>query len=201
MKIFNIGAESKIIEIIENKKIFLKKIRIEKKYRIKQIDEKIRKFRNSKEFKILKKLNENKINTPKVFDLNEKEYSFKMEKIEGETLNKKLNKENLKKAFEKIIEIHNLDVIHNDLTLLNFLIESKTKKVFLIDFGLSFISKKIEDKAVDLNLFFENLKNENLEIYKKYKKKLIDLYKKQTEDGLLIIQRLEKVEIRGRNKN
>jgi Kae1-associated kinase Bud32 len=198
MKLLNKGSESKIFQISHE---ILKKIRVKKKYRIEIIDIKLRKLRNRSEFKILKKLEKNKINSPKVFELIEKkEFSFTLEKINGIELKNKLTKKNLFLTFENIIKIHKLDIIHNDLTTLNFLVENKTNKIFIIDFGLSFISKKIEDKASDLNLFFENINLEHRN-FTKYKNELIEIYSKKIENSEKILNRLIEIEKRGRNKN
>lgn len=47
--------------------------------------------------------------------------------------------------------MHNIDVVHGDLTTSNLLMRNETGgSVVLIDFGLSYVSQLIEDKAVDL---------------------------------------------------
>lgn len=45
--------------------------------------------------------------------------------------------------------MHKTDIIHGDLTTSNMLLRSSLD-IVLIDFGLSYISTLIEDKAVDL---------------------------------------------------
>jgi Kae1-associated kinase Bud32 len=198
MKILNEGAEAQIFQI-DN--IVLKKVRIQKNYRLKEIDLNLRKHRNRVEFKILTKLYENKVLVPKPIDFfeNENDFSFTFEKIEGEELNKNLDKKKLKKTFLEIIKMHNLDIVHFDLTTKNMIYNNKNQNIYLIDFGLSFHSKKIEEKAVDLNLFFNCLKNEDKKLYLQ-KNKLLKLYKKKTELGEKIIEQLKNVENRGRNK-
>jgi len=194
MEIIANGAEANIIKIDNNTLI---KKRTPKKYRIKILDTKLRKFRNKREFKILKKLNENKINVPKPIEINEKDFSFTFEYINGNELKKTLNKKNLIIAFNEIIKMHNIGVIHGDLTTLNMIEENN--KVYLIDFGLSDFSIKIEDRAVDLNLFFNCIKNEHPNFYKE-KESLLKTYQKKVENGDKVLQRLEKIEKRGRNK-
>src|SRR5690606_17942757 len=99
--------------------------------------------------------------------------------------------------FNEIIRMHKCEIVHGDLTTLNML-KSKNK-VYLIDFGLSDVSKKTEDRAVDLNLFFTCIKNEHPNYYK-YKNELLAKYEKEISDGAKIIKRLENIEKRGRNK-
>jgi Kae1-associated kinase Bud32 len=192
-KILFEGAEAKIIKIDD---FVLKKIRTEKTYRLEEIDKKIRKSRNKREFKILNKLNQSDVRVPKVFDINEEEYYFTFEYIIGDILKNILDKELLFKAFNEIIKMHKEDVIHGDLTTLNMLV--KDKEIYLIDFGLSEISKKIEEKAVDLNLFFNCIKNEHPKFYR-YKQELEGIYL-NNEFGVKTIERLKNIEKRGRNK-
>lgn len=190
------GAEAQIIQINQTT---LKKLRLEKTYRIPEIDTKLRKFRNNREFKVLTKLYESKINVPKPFEniANKEEIAFTFEYINGTVLKQCLNEKSLLKAFNLIIKMHQLDIIHGDLTTLNMI--EKQDKIYLIDFGLSDFTHKIEDKAVDLNLFFTCIKNEHPDYYK-HKEQLLNTYKKNIELGEKIIQRLGKIEHRGRNK-
>lgn len=44
--------------------------------------------------------------------------------------------------------VHSYGVVHGDIRLQNFILQAKSTKVFLIDFGFSFES---EDKRVFLN--------------------------------------------------
>ena len=75
----------------------------------------------------------------------------------------------------------------------------RENKIYLIDFGLANTSNKIEDKAVDLNLFFNSIKNEHPDFYK-YENKLLEKYENKVINGNEIIKRLEKIKLRGRNK-
>ena len=200
MELIAQGAEAQILKINDN---LLKKIRLEKPYRIKEIDLKLRKQRNKREFKVLTKLYENNIHVPKPEEITDykthNEISFTFEYINGKPLKYSLNKQLLNEAFQKIIQMHNLNVMHADLTTLNMIKQEKTNKVFLIDFGLSEFTSKFENKAVDLNLFFTCIKNEHKQYYK-YKQELEETYSNQANNGEKIIQRLRNIEKRGRNK-
>ena len=193
-KIIGVGAESKIVQITPE---VLEKIRVSKLYRIEKLDLKLRKFRNKREFKILNKLYENSVNVPKPISIDEKNISFRFEFICGNVLKSCLTKKILFDAFNQIILMHNLNVVHGDLTTLNMM--KKGDKIYLIDFGLSNFSLKIEDRAVDLNLFFNCIKNEHPNFYK-YKIDLLSIYEKEVNKGNLVIKRLENLEMRGRNK-
>lgn len=192
------GAEAKLIKQGDR---IIKKIRIAKTYRLEILDKKLRNFRNKREFKILTRLYENQINVPKPLQISnnkEEEIYFLMEYIDAKPLKYSINKELLFKSFKEIIKIHNLDITHGDLTTLNIL--NKNGKIIIIDFGLALFSNNIEEKAVDLNLFFNCIKNEHPNLFE-YKEELCEEYIKNTNKGKEIIQRLQEVELRGRNKN
>ncbi|MCK4884373.1 MAG: Kae1-associated serine/threonine protein kinase, partial [Candidatus Diapherotrites archaeon] len=50
---------------------------------------------------------------------------------------------------QEIKKLHSKDIIHGDLSTSNIFF-TDNKKIAFIDFGLGFISKETEDKAVDL---------------------------------------------------
>jgi Kae1-associated kinase Bud32 len=190
------GAESEIHKINDTT---LKKIRLAKTYRIPEIDLKLRRLRNRKEFKILKKLHENQILVPEPYKLIEDkridEISFEFEFLNGQVLKKCLTKELLFKAFNQIIQMHKKQVTHSDLTTLNMI--HMSNEIYLIDFGLGEFSIKAEDRAVDLNLFFNCIKNEHPQFYQ-YKEELKEIYFKFDKK---VLNNLNKLEHRGRNKN
>jgi TP53 regulating kinase and related kinases len=72
-------------------------------------------------------------------------------------------------------------------------------KIFLIDFGLGYISNKIEDKAVDLHLLKHALEARH---FKNWKILFAEFEKgyKNNKDSKKIIERLIAVEKRGRYK-
>jgi len=185
------GAES-IIIFKENS--VLKK-RIPKPYRIKEFDEYIRKKRNKREVKILKKL-EKHIKVPKIVNI--KDFEIEMELIKGETLKDVLEKKGLdKKIIEQMAEIvskiHELGIIHGDLTLKNFIL--KDNDLYLIDFGLSFFSHSIEDKATDLVVLKDIFSLEGKEELFDY---FLEHYKQKDKEKIL--KKIEEIEERGRYK-
>ena len=196
MNIISRGAEAILIK--ENDLIIKKRIR--KNYRINEIDQKIRKFRTRSEAKILKKIEF----APKVYDFNDDEMEIRMEFIDGKLVRDVLDDisaEDRKKLCveigEKIGKMHDLDVIHGDLTTSNFIFKNK---VYFIDFGLGFISKRIEDKATDLRLLRQALESKHYKHFDESYKNVIDGYK-NSKDSKKIIEWLEKkVEKRGRYK-
>jgi len=182
------GAEAVIIE--EDGKII--KRRIEKPYRDKRFDEWIRKKRTEREAKIIKKLS-NVVNVPKIIEV--KDYEIIMEKIDAKPLKevKIEDKEFWKSLGFLISKIHENQIIHGDLTTKNILVGKDN--VYFIDFGLSFFSSKVEDKAMDLIVLKDILTLEKRE--DKFNL-IIEGYK--SKDKEKILKRIEEIERRGRYK-
>lgn len=193
------GAEA---IIISKDGVFIKK-RIEKKYRIKEIDESLRKLRTRQEARLLEKASK-VANVPKVIKVDEKEKEIFLERISGEKISECLNFMPLgkqKKIFnevgENIARLHDADIIHGDLTTSNMILSDG--KIFFIDFGLGFKSSREEDKAVDIHLLKQALEAKHYRHYNLLFKEFIEGYKK-SKDFKKVFERLEKVESRGRYK-
>lgn len=76
----------------------------------------------------------------------------------------------------------------------------KDGTVYFIDFGLSYISLKAEDKAVDIHLLDRALESKHYQIYPKAFNQIIAEYKKHYKDAPKVLVRFEEVKKRGRNK-
>ena len=197
-KILAKGAEA--IIFLEKNKII--KDRIPKSYRIKEIDEKIRKSRTKKEIKLLDKASK-LINVPKITKPDK--FTITMEYIEGDKLSDKLNsytkkkqKDVMKKLGKSVAKLHENDIIHGDLTTSNALF--KRNEIYIIDFGLGFISKRMEDRAVDIHLIKQALEAKHWQNYIKLFKHFLKGYKSYKESKK-ILEQLELVEKRGRYRH
>jgi Kae1-associated kinase Bud32 len=188
------GAEA---EIYLNENIVVKK-RVKKNYRIDEIDINLRKTRTRKEAKILEKLPK-KVLSPNIIKMDDKKMEIEMSYIKGQKIRDILdnNIELCLEIGEKIAIMHNSGIIHGDLTTSNMILN---EDIYFIDFGLSYFSEKIEDKAVDLHLIRQALESKHYKIYEKAFSLVLNGYKKNAKDYEKIIKRLEKVELRGRNK-
>jgi len=197
-KLIQQGAEAKIFL----DKDMITKDRIPKSYRHPQLDKQIRTRRTRSEAKLLSKALEAKVNVPRVFGADK--FNIQIEYIDGDKLSETLNFYQEKKQFEVMQKLgrqtallHKNNIIHGDLTTSNTILSND--KLFLIDFGLGFISTKIEDKAVDLHLIKQALEAKHFQNHE-------DLFKHFTKgyiwsDSKKILERLNIVEKRGRYKN
>ena len=144
------GAEA----IIEKENGIVIKERIRKRYRIKELDDFLRRNRTRKEVKLMIDAMRNKINVPKIIEYDENAGIIKMEFIPGSRF-EKITCEDCKKIGSIIKKMHESGIIHGDLTTSNMI--KRNENVFLIDFGLGFFSNKVEDMAEDLILFKRSL--------------------------------------------
>lgn len=200
------GAEAKIFFDGEN----ILKYRISKKYRHPIIDNKIRFSRTRREARILFKAHKFGINVPNVLNFNEKK-SISLEKdkilleyIDGEKLSDFLEfysrskQDKIMELFGKQVELlHENNIVHSDLTTSNVIFSKK--EIYIIDFGLSYISRKIEDKAVDIHLLKQALNAKHYNNFDKLYKSFRKGYNPYEKNR--IFDQLEKVESRGRYKH
>ncbi len=192
------GAESKLF-LVGNT---ILKNRFKKNYRIKEIDDKLRKFRTKREARVLQKLEAINFPSPKLIKTDERE-NLEIEHINGKLLKDALEKSDYVKLSKeiggKIAILHNENIIHGDLTTSNMIL-NKNNRIFFIDFGLSFFSHKIEDKATDLHLLKEALESKHYRIWDKCYKAALGSYEKSAKDGKEVMKRVKIVEKRGRYK-
>jgi len=178
------------------------KIRQVKSYRLPEIDSELRRFRNRREAKVMRKALSLGVPTARILSENDKECSFEMEFIDGKPLRDLLSEENYKEFCSQVGEIiaklHSANIIHNDLTTSNMIV--KHGKLFLIDFGLSFFSTRTEDRAVDLHLLRQALESKHYNIWKEAYKAVLESYRKNYPNADEVLSRLEVVEQRGRYK-
>ena len=192
------GAEAKIFLSDE----IINKDRIPKSYRHPQLDKQIRTRRTRSEAKILTKALAINAQVPKV--LNTEKFSIQIEYIDGDRLSETLNNYPEEKQFNTMKQLgkqtallHKNDLIHGDLTTSNTILKNET--VFIIDFGLGFVSTKLEDKAVDLHLIKQALEAKHFQNHEDLFKHFCKGYK--WEDADKILERLIAVERRGRYKH
>jgi len=199
-KIIYRGAEAVLYET-DGK---LVKERISKGYRHKFIDNAKRKYPTRREFKILTKARKIGMDVPEVFEVDDKEMKVVMEFVKGDLLKEKLDLYSKKKREEvckligiQVAKMHDNHIVHGDLTTSNMIF--KKDKVYFIDFGLGFISQKIEDKAVDLHLLKQAFESKHFRYSGELFKCILKGYKKSS-NFKETLDRLEKVEQRGRYK-
>lgn len=179
------------------------KERIKKLYRHPEIDKRIRQKTTRQETKLLEKAAK-EVPVPKLLKSCDKAMIIEMEFIEGKKLRdlvESMTKEELADVFKrvgrKVAKLHNIDIIHGDLTTSNMIVR---EKVYFIDFGLGFVSSKVEDKAVDLHLLKKALASRHHRQFEECFSAVMHGYKAEIRDFKAIEKRMDKVEGRGRYK-
>ena len=158
---------------------YIIKKRLRKKYREKKLDEKLRRERNKREAKLLIKASQI-IPVPgvkKIFT-----YSFWMGRIEG----KKGIRGYEYMAGKYLGMLHSYDIIHGDYTPANMIVSGG--KLYVIDFGLGFISKRVEDKGDDLFTALRAIPS----------KKFLEGYREGYRDGEKVMEKVEEIKRRAR---
>ncbi len=189
------GAEA----IVTKKGSAVQKVRPKKGYRLEVIDIKLRSQRTRREAKIMEKLGKAKVPVPVLAKVDDKKMEIDMSFLDGPKLRDVLDKSpKLAKEFGKLVGMmHAEDVVHGDLTTSNVI--RANNKLHLIDFGLSFVSTKVEDKAVDLHVLNCALESTHFALPDAFES-VIAGYKEDNKGHSVVLERLEVVRARGRNK-
>ncbi|KDQ17403.1 hypothetical protein BOTBODRAFT_105788 [Botryobasidium botryosum FD-172 SS1] len=110
---------------------------------------------------------------------------------------------------ESIAQMHLFDIIHGDLTTSNMMLRRVSKpqpgsppaEIVLIDFGLSFMSTLVEDKAVDLYVLERAFASTHPDSEPMFAK-VLDAYAKRSGKAWEgVKRRLEDVRLRGRKRS
>jgi TP53 regulating kinase-like protein len=158
MKLLRMGAEANIYETQFMGRRAVLKRRIRKGYRLQQIDRKIRDFSTVHEAQLLHEAKRAGVATPIIYFIDRAKSEIIMEYVDGRRLKDCLEEVKPSKRIrlcfllgKLIATLHRHGIIHGDLTTSNVII-TPDGKMFLLDFGLGFYSKVVEDQGVDLHL-------------------------------------------------
>lgn len=160
-KFYKRGAEAVLAIKKIHGKIVLSKKRTKKGYRGAALDSIIRKKRTRAEAKLIR-AGAASVRTPSIIRVDEGAAEIIMEFVEGKRMKEVLESE--KKLCEltgrEIRKLHDLGIIHGDLTTSNIIMSTKSggksarkNGICFVDFGLGFFSNKPEDRATDLIVF------------------------------------------------
>ena len=185
------GAESNILKSSYMGQNAVIKARIPKNYRIKEIDDKIRKSRCKLEAKLLSDAKRAGVRTPILYDVDLNEKSILMEAIDGVMLKDVIDEDLSFRVGEEISKLHSADIIHGDITSSNIMLQNDD--LVFIDFGLGRYSDLVEDKAVDLLVLKKSLQSIDYEKAVSYFGNVLSGY-----GDSKIIEKIREIEHRGR---
>ncbi len=197
------GAEAEIRLSSYLGYIVIEKKRIKKRYRIKNIDDRLISSRTKGEAKLISDSRKQGVSVPIIFDVDLDEGIIIMEYIKGKRIKDIFNIISDKKRRnicfkigESIAWFHNASIIHGDITTSNMLLYDD--RIYFIDFGLGEINNEIEAKGVDLHVLMEAIESTHSK-YTTYFKYILEGYKKGLKsDANLVIQKIEEIVKRGR---
>jgi TP53 regulating kinase-like protein len=198
LKIINEGAEAKIYGGRFLGTDVVIKDRIQKRYRIKELDDSIRAQRTKNEARALYAASSHGLNVPNVLLV--EGTNLYIRKIAGTSLHEYINGR-LKMPGAMLGRaahdagtacgiLHNLDISHGDYTPANMMIDRKGE-LWIIDFGLAERTRSAEEKALDLLLMKRAVSAKLFESFLKG-------YRKSCTSHAEIINRLMEIEQRGR---
>lgn len=201
MEVVRRGAEAILyLGTFEGQKVLVKE-RTRKSYRIPEIDSRLRKQRIRGEVKLITEARKCGVMTPQIFHVDENEFKIFMEFVEGIRIKEFLNEpgkvEDICREIGRSIgKLHSHDIIHGDLTTSNMIL--KGGKVYFIDFGLGEFSKRIEDKAVDLNLLYEALRSTHYKILDTCWNEILIGYSEEYGKSEEVLRQIKEIEKRAR---
>ncbi|MFA4696930.1 Kae1-associated kinase Bud32 [Pyrococcus kukulkanii] len=211
MMLIKQGAEAKIY-LAEFSELYfdypikvIVKERIKKRYRIEEIDTKLRKERTIREARILHRAKEFGVNVPYVFEVDTKNMIIVMEYIEGERLKELLERISLDEKLEicreigrQVGKLHEAGIVHGDLTTSNMIM--RKGKIYLIDFGLAEFDDTLEAQGVDLHLLRRAMESTHYRWFKEGFKAVLEGYAqiRGEEKRKEIEEKIREIELRGR---
>ena len=196
MKLLSKGAEAEIYLTKWSGRRAISKIRGPKSYRHKILDQKIRERRTFHEAHILHSVKKIGIKTPFLYFLDKKKCEIIMELIDGSNVKNNLSEKICYQIGRYTALLHNNNIIHGDLTTSNFIINYN---LVMLDFGLSFFSERIEDKATDIRLMKEILFSAYSDVFDKMYPCFLDGYENNSNvTTKKILKNVSEIEKRGR---
>lgn len=205
-KLITKGAEADLYLTHWCGKKAVRKVRKAKSYRHPSLDIELRRYRTYHESGMLRKSRMLGVTSPLVYFVDLKEAEIIMQWIEGQRLRELFDNGTKRELAsigrmmgEQIAKLHNGGIAHGDLTTSNFIL-TRYGNLSLLDFGLSFFSKRAEDRAVDLHLIREVLDSAHSRLGSGIFSWIMDGYRKvlQADQWPEISKALEEIRRRGR---
>ena len=144
------------------------------------------------------------MNVPYVLDVDKENWIIVMDRLFADPLKHKLQVDTLEKYFSKlgemIADLHNGGIIHGDLTTSNVFVDDEGI-VWLIDFGLGYNTKNIEDYAVDILVLKHILESSHIIVYEKAFQAFMNGYSLRKTDAKRVFKRMNTVELRVRYRS
>jgi TP53 regulating kinase and related kinases len=198
-KLLKRGAEADIYLGHWYGKRTISKIRNVKSYRHKSLDDHIRKSRTINEAKMISASKITGVVSPFLYFVDPFYAEIIMEFVEGKVAKDVITPKLCEEIGRYTALLHSRDIIHGDLTTSNFIV---SKKLVVLDFGLSYYSQRREDRAVDIRLIKEIFSSAHVAFYKEVYEGFLRGYSEiyGEYETQKILKNVSEIESRGRYK-
>ncbi|XP_037304404.2 EKC/KEOPS complex subunit TP53RK [Pungitius pungitius] len=207
------GAEARVYRAQFLGKPTIVKQRFPKRYRHPVLDEKLTHRRTVQEVRSILRCRRAGISAPVVYFVDYTSHSIFLEEIVGSStvrdhIASTDGSEDLGWLAERVGQIlaqmHDEDVVHGDLTTSNMLLRhglaDGESELFLIDFGLSYISALPEDKGVDLYVLEKAFLSTHPNTEALFER-LLKSYAGASNKSSAVFKKLDEVRLRGRKRS
>jgi Kae1-associated kinase Bud32 len=197
------GAEAEIRLAEYMGKTVVKKQRVHKRYRIKDIDDQLISYRTKEEAKLIVEARRHGVCVPIIYDVDLVNGCITMEYLKGRRVKDMLNtldeverRRICHRIGESIARLHDHDLIHGDITTSNMIYFED--RIYFIDFGLGSQSIEVEAKGVDLHVLMEAFDS----THSKHPHCFEDVLEGYTEqlrgDASAVVEKIQEIVERGR---
>ena len=186
------GAEA----VITTSGSIVEKHRVSKRYRVPALDQRLISERTRAEGRLIASARRGGVPTPVISDITAD--TIRMENVNGPLLTGNLSETTVREAGRMAGKLHIAGIIHGDLTTSNMILREGDGRCVLIDFGLSQATAEIEQRGVDIHVFFQTLESTEPERAGLLKSAFIAGYVESFEGAADVIRREHEIELRGR---
>jgi Kae1-associated kinase Bud32 len=179
------------------------KQRVNKAYRIKEIDRQLISYRTKEEVKLIAEARAHGVSVPVLYDVDLMKGAIIMEYLHGRRVKDILNdlgeserRRICLKIGESIARLHNHDIIHGDITTSNMIFLDD--RIYFIDFGLGCMNTELEAKGVDLHVLMEAFESTHSKHSRCFQHVLEGYQKKFQSDASTVVEKIEEIVRRGR---
>ncbi len=186
------GAEA----VITTSGTTTEKRRVVKRYRVPALDKRLIAERTRAEARLIAAARKGGVPTPIMIDITTDR--IRMEYIVGTLLTGNLSDKTVYEAGCMVGVLHTAGIMHGDLTTSNMILRAGDGRCVLIDFGLSQVTAEIEQRGVDIHVFFQTLESTAPDRVELLKAAFIAGYKETFAGADEVILREHEISQRGR---
>lgn len=172
------------------------KRRVSKRYRVPALDKRLIAERTRAEARLIAAARKGGVPTPVMSDITTD--TITMEYVDGTLLTGGLSEATVQDAGRLVGNLHTAGIMHGDLTTSNLILRERDQRCVLIDFGLAQATTEIEQRGVDIHVFFQTLESTVPDLADSLKAAFIAGYRQTFKGADDVISREHEIGLRGR---